>query len=277
MIRHLASLLLIAAGLFAARAQAETLLCTPIDALPAVISSGGTYCLGKDLGTAVGTGAAITINANNVTLDCNGHKLGGAAAGIGTQAVGIYAYDRSNTTIRNCMVRGFMWGVGLFGNNGGGHLVADNRFDGNTYTAIYVSGDGSTIRDNLIFSTGGGTSGGGWTQGIESQGDNSVIGNTIWGMTPVASRNDAQGITIGNNTAGMVAGNRVSGLAGEFNLGIRLYDTASRVRLVDNSFDASTWIVYCDVDGGAVMRDNILSGGSVDSGCTDAGGNFDVP
>lgn len=277
MFRHLAPLLLLAAGLFAAPAQAETTQCTTIDALPAVISSGGTYCFSKDLATSVGTGAAITINANNVTLDCNGRKLGGLAAGIGTSATGVHAYNRANLTIRNCNIRGFMYGVALSGNAGGGHLVEDNRLDGNTYTAVYVNGDGSTIRNNLIFSTGGGTYGYGWTQGIESHGDNSIIDNTIWGMTPITSRNDAQGITIGNNTAGMVSGNRVSGLAGEFNLGIRLYDSAARVRLVDNSFDASTWIVYCDADGGAVMKDNIFSGGSVDAGCIDAGGNFDVP
>jgi len=277
MLRHIASLLLLAAGLSAAPAQAETTQCTIIDALPAVISNAGTYCLGKDLGTPVATGGAITINANNVTLDCNGRKLGGLAAGIGTSATGVFAYNRSNVTIRNCNIRGFMYGVGLYGGAGGGHLVEDNRFDGNTYTAVYVNGDGSTIRDNLIFSTGGGSTGGGWAQGIESHGDNSVLGNTIWGMTPVTSRNDTQGITIGNNTAGIVAGNRVSGLAGELNLGIRLYDSATRVRLVDNSFDASMWIVYCDVAGAAVMKDNIFSGGSVHPGCIDAGGNFDVP
>jgi len=271
-----ALLLLAAAGLFAP-AHAETTQCTVIEALPAVISKSGVYCLQRDLSTSVGTGAAITINANSVTLDCNAHKLGGLAAGIETQAVGIYAYNRANATIRNCKIRGFSWGIGLFGAAGGGHLVEGNHFDGNTYTAIHVNGDGSMIRGNLVYSTGGGVYGGGWTQGIESQGDNSVIDNTIWGMTPITSRNDTQGITIGNNTAGMVSGNRVSGLAGEFNLGIRLYDTASRVRVVDNSFDASTWIVYCDVAGAAMIRDNLFSGGSVHGNCVDAGGNFEQP
>ena len=69
----------------------------------------------------------------------------------------------------------------------------------------------------------------------------------------------------------------VSGLAGEFNSGIRVYGTSSRVRLVDNSVDASTWVVYCDSAGGGLARDNLYSGGSVDAKCVDAGGNFDLP
>ena len=97
-----------------------------IDTLPATISTQGTWCLRKDLGTAVTSGAAIAIATNNVTIDCNDFKLGGLAAGAGTLAYGIRAANRYNTTVRNCNIRGFFFGLQFWG---GGHTVEDNRFD----------------------------------------------------------------------------------------------------------------------------------------------------
>src|SRR5688572_8652857 len=78
-IRLLAAALLAALLLAAtapARAASAYDSCTgTIPALPATISTQGTWCLSKDLNTAVTTGNAITITANNVTIDCNGFKL----------------------------------------------------------------------------------------------------------------------------------------------------------------------------------------------------------
>ena len=62
-----------------------------ITSLPAVISSQGTWCMKQDLATAVTSGFVITVATNNVTIDCNNFKLGGLAAGAGTQASGIFA------------------------------------------------------------------------------------------------------------------------------------------------------------------------------------------
>jgi len=45
------------------------------------------YCFTGNIATAI-TGVAITIATNNVTLDMNGFKLGGLAAGTGTRARG---------------------------------------------------------------------------------------------------------------------------------------------------------------------------------------------
>src|SRR5262245_14516364 len=58
-----------------------------------VISAPGIYCLATDVIMAASftTGNAIEIAANYVTLDLNGHKVHGAAAGTATKAVGIYA------------------------------------------------------------------------------------------------------------------------------------------------------------------------------------------
>ena len=76
-------------ALCAPRAFGETVYCTPVGPLPAIITTGGTHCLTQNRSTSIASGAAITIAAHNVTLDLNGWRLGGFAAGTATQATGI--------------------------------------------------------------------------------------------------------------------------------------------------------------------------------------------
>ena len=82
-------------------ARGETVNCTSIASLPAVISQPGIYCLAGNLSTSQVTGSAIEIQANSVVLDLNGFKLAGRAAGVGTSAFGIHAVNRQNITIKN--------------------------------------------------------------------------------------------------------------------------------------------------------------------------------
>src|SRR6266542_1190224 len=104
-------LVLLAFVLGAAPARAETVNCTAITALPAVITVQGVYCFTGDLATAITSGIAIDIQTNNVVLDLNGFKLGGLAAGPGTTANGIHALNRQNITIKNGTIRGFLEGI----------------------------------------------------------------------------------------------------------------------------------------------------------------------
>src|SRR5688500_7900792 len=90
-----AGLLALAPG--ASRAAESYDNCTGfIDSLPAVITKQGTWCMRKDLSTAIDTGNAITVATNNVTIDCNDFKIGGLAAGVDTLAHGIVAADRKS-------------------------------------------------------------------------------------------------------------------------------------------------------------------------------------
>ena len=58
-----------------------------ITSLPAVITNPGTWCLNADLSTTVSTdtssGGAITIQADNVTVDCNEFRITALAGAIG--------------------------------------------------------------------------------------------------------------------------------------------------------------------------------------------------
>jgi len=261
-------------------AHAETVNCTNLTTLPVTISTQGVYCLKQDVSTAITSGFAIGIATNNVTIDCNGYKLGGLAAGDNTMTAGIYANNRLNITVRNCNVRGFRQGINLAG-TGGGHVVENNRFDGNTYIGVHVSGDGSLIRGNLVFATGGSTNLGqglATTLGIDSRGATNIIDNTVWGTTPMVTATTTTGIGVGDNVDGTVIGNRVSGLGGTSNRAVVLYASADRVRVVNNSLSGASWALDCDDAGGGVAKDNTLeSGGGLDGNCLDAGGNFLIP
>src|SRR5688572_286205 len=114
----------------------------------------------KDLATAISDGNAITVAANNVTVDCNDYKLGGLAAGAGSVAYGIRVQDRHNATIRHCNIRGFHAGVIIDSTTQAetaGHVIKDNRFDGNLVYGILIDGENSVVERNQVLDTGGST------------------------------------------------------------------------------------------------------------------------
>src|SRR4249919_2938083 len=93
--RQLLALFALCLGWTITPAQAETFhTCgTVIASVPTVISTQGLFCLSHDVNTSITSGNAIAINTNNVTLDCNGYKIGGLAAGAASLARGVYADD----------------------------------------------------------------------------------------------------------------------------------------------------------------------------------------
>ena len=142
-------------------ARAETLDCTAITTLPYTITAQGIYCLTGNLSTGITSGNAIDIQTNNVTIDLNGYKLGGLAAGDSTVTVGIYANNHKNLTIKNGIVRGFYQGIHLYGTspytNSSGHVVQNVLADQNTYIGINVIGLGNTVVNNTVVDTGNST------------------------------------------------------------------------------------------------------------------------
>ncbi|HEY0660323.1 MAG TPA: hypothetical protein VGD21_03230 [Lysobacter sp.] len=260
-------LMLALAAAPAGPASAETSNCTAISSVPTTITTQGVYCLTDDLSTAITTGAAITIDTNNVTIDCNDRKLGGLAAGSGTQASGIYANARLNIAVRNCSIRGFLHGVYLSGSNGGYHLIENNRFDLNTSYAIRTHGDGTTIRGNRVYDTGGSTVNP-WAFGINVQDNADIIDNVVAGVVAtVGDGGSADGIVTSGNDGGEVSRNRVSGLSHDgagFNLGIWANGGRPVIRSntiignVSMAGSASAWGIRCNSDL-PVAVDNVVN------------------
>jgi hypothetical protein len=179
--------------LLSALSHAETINCTPITSLPATIDTQGLFCLTGNLATAQTSGDGIEITANNVTLDLNGWKVGGQAAGTGTQAVGIFS-SAANVTIKNGIVRGFAFGVSL---NGRGAVVEDLLVDQNTNTGIMTAGQGAIVHRNQVVDTGGSTVVANvQAVGIVANGSGSLVDdNLVSGLAATGSGNEV-GISI---------------------------------------------------------------------------------
>jgi len=250
-----------------------------ITALPVTIGTQGTWCLRGDLATAITTGNAINVTANNVTIDCNGYKLGGLGAGAASEAMGIAATSRRNLTIRNCHVRGFYIGAYLYGASGGGHLVENNHFEANLLTGIDVAGNRSIVRGNRVTNTGGSTLVGS-AYGIHTEYGVDVIDNMIGGVIARAGGNgNATGILTTGSGNGSVVGNRISGLAKDgTGKTYGIYNTsAGRLALKSNSVfgdgSAASIGLRCDV-ATSRARDNIVRDFATGiSACGDALGN----
>jgi hypothetical protein len=197
---------------FTAPAQAETMNCTPITALPAVITVQGIYCFTADLATAMTSGNAIDIQTSNVVLDLNGFKLGGLGAGLGMLANGIVASDRQNITIKNGTIRGFRQAIFLshFSGASQGHIVEDIRADQNTLVGIAVMGDGTIVRNNQVVATGGSTAiGNGYADGIIVDGKGSrVLNNDV--INTAQGTGVARGIHFYYVTGGLAVNNRIT-------------------------------------------------------------------
>jgi len=286
MLRLLSACLLLALSLHAAPASAETINCTSIDSVPVTISTQGVYCLNQNLSTSINAGAAITISTNNVTIDCNDWKLGGLAAGIGTGANGIYANGRSNITVRNCGIRGFRRGIWLPGSNGGYHLIENNRLDNNTNFGIQTRGDGTTIRGNRVYDTGGSTIVP-YAYGIDTWDNADIIDNAVSGVVATSGQDGgAYGIVSSSNEGGEVSRNRVSGLVPDGSgtkRGIWANGGRPVIRynsLISNIPNAAVdYGIVCNT-GATVARENVLIGfgapASTIHNCTSTGNTINL-
>jgi len=103
---------------------------------PIQINEPGSYVLTSNLSVAAAYVNAININADNVTLDLNGHCIYGPGTGRG-----IYAVNRYNITIKNGIVRGFYDGIYLYNDydhEGAGHRIEGIQASNNGHDGIYA-------------------------------------------------------------------------------------------------------------------------------------------
>ena len=250
-----------------------------IDSLPATITTQGVWCLRADLSTAISTGNAITVGANNITIDCNHFKLGGLAAGPASLANGIRS-QRINTTVRNCHVRGFHYGVYI--SSDGGNLVESNRLDGNLNTALFILGQASVVRDNQVLDTGGSTQSPSSTVAIHVGNGADVVGNFVHTVFAVSSSSNKFGIYAISNDNASIRANRIKGLVPNDSGAIfGMFMASSPGNIIrDNDLQGApsgTSVGIRCTDASSTARDNVLRGfdtGTVD--CTNSGNTVNV-
>jgi len=261
-IRKIQNLVLLSLLLAAPGVLAETLDCKPITSLPAVIKYQGIYCFTGNLTTSMTSGNAIEIQTNNVTIDMNGWKLGGLAAGLGTETNGIYAYQRKNITIRNGTIRGFKLGIWLsestLGATSQGHLIEDIRADKNTFQGIRVQGRGSTMRRNQVIDTGGSTSTSSAYGMVLIGPGGRVLNNDISGTAATAI---SYGLVLSGADGAVVENNRIDDVSADVpNKGFGLYFSGSNdVLVAGNRITRADFGIYYIGGSTGKYMDNLTS------------------
>jgi hypothetical protein len=168
-----------------------------ISVIPTNLTVSGSYYLTANLTQAVDI-AAITLSANDLTIDLNGFAL----VGTNGTAVGITSdgFPRKNICIKNGTISNWRVGMLLFGN--GNTLIDHVRVRGNTengihaiisvtitdchvtengYNGILLSASPSLIRDCVVS--------GNSLDGIQVFGNTMIIGNQCIGFSSLPSTN----------------------------------------------------------------------------------------
>jgi hypothetical protein len=197
------ALLLFAWMAWPATSRAETVGCVGL-ALPATITVPGHYCLDADSSQAFSVWA-VAINADDVVLDCNGHRIRNTDAASAWP--GIRAEDRRNVVVRNCVVDGFHEGISFSTNGGAGNAdvqLLDNSLSNFRQQGIVAWGSTFRIEGNRITQGLGNDNGvnvGISLVSLDANGAGTIIrGNVITGLRPSSGDpvNDVMGISLGN-------------------------------------------------------------------------------
>lgn len=189
--------------------RAETTQCTVISALPATLSAAGIYCITQDLVLAGSTGNAVTIAADSVTLDLNGHALR-SKAGANTATTGVGLSGHKYFTITDGTIAGFGNGIDVQSPSSGprslGGLIADVKVQRSVALGISVDCDGCVVRDNLVTDTIVPASISGYSSiGIGAAGTgNQVSGNRVFNTHAVPAAAEAFAIYVTGSNSNII-------------------------------------------------------------------------
>jgi hypothetical protein len=96
------------------------------------------------------TGNGIVINANGITLDCQGHTISGNDV---SDTNGVYNTVYNSTTLKNCIIRDFENGFYSWEWNKRtyNHVIENNTFLSNTNSGLYwVKVTGANVTNNTF-------------------------------------------------------------------------------------------------------------------------------
>jgi hypothetical protein len=223
---------------------------TAITSVPFPITSPGLYYLTNNLTSSGTNNYAITVDADDVTIDLNGFCLTGPGKGSGMNNSGIVVMDpRTNVEIRNGSIKAFGYGGIVSQNNCTAIRVVGVRVRDIGLNGIFLTGSGNLAMDCAVMNAGGN----GIDVGISSLVKGSqLVGNFGYGIR-VASGSAAVGNTAVGNTTGitaqlgsLVTDNTVSGNSAK---GILAYDycTITRNTAYNNAGVGIYTLTYCTI------------------------------
>lgn len=201
--------------------------CIALTSFPATISTAGKYCLAEDVTVDSPSAKAIHIDANDVTLDCEGHTLKNLATANNGTSVGVYLYAQNNVVIRNCrIIGGFTHGIQASQDNSTYNQnyyieIKDNYVAGPYHHGIWAYGSAVEVTGNRVYDIGGqlNRDGIGIRVGASSVGFrlHTVVDNFVAGTN--SPYRHAFGIYSDNSQGGIFIRNGVVGSSGNDNFG----------------------------------------------------------
>jgi hypothetical protein len=117
---------------------------TRITSLPYPINNSGYYYFGGNLNINLASGNAITVSANNVTIDLMGFNLTNTHASA--SANGIYMSGQNNVEIRNGTLVNFQEAIEDNSGAGANYRICNMRLNNNV-DAIYLRGNNHLVKD----------------------------------------------------------------------------------------------------------------------------------
>ncbi len=160
---------------------------TVINSLPYVINTGGNYVLNSNLSSTQTSGELILISASNVNIDFQGHFITGPN-NTSYDTIGVYAYERSNISIKNGTIAYCNMGIYIYGNNTATTNNVDHQIDNMRITYCFKMGceldyaPSSRITNCQVSQIG--FSGSSYAAGLYSKGTGVTIqGNAVSNLT----------------------------------------------------------------------------------------------
>ena len=172
---------------------------TAITTVPIAITSPGLYYLANNLTISDPDLNAITVGADDVTIDLNGFCLTGPGKGSGINNSGIRLFGtRSNVEIRNGSIKAFGFKGIKFENLCTGIRVVGVRVRDTGYSGIDLPGSGNLAMDCTVINAG--------SNGIDVGNSSLVKGSQVVGSGNCGIKLLNGSTAVGNTASGNVYG-----------------------------------------------------------------------
>ena len=108
---------------------------------------GETYLLTRNITDSTAS-VCMSITANDVTLDCQGHTIDGIDKSLSTGVSKPYGSSGKNVTLKNCVVSD--WRYGIWINGGDKPTITGNRVESSASGIVITSTPGAVVSGNEV-------------------------------------------------------------------------------------------------------------------------------
>jgi len=218
------------------------------------------YYLQNDIPKALGT--CFTINANNITFDCQNHVITGSSLGNGDSGVDISGFN--STKIKNCRFTYFQEGISLADSHF--NSVVNNTFDANGNNGAYITGSSNNNFTNNTITNNEGSAIYAESSNNNIFSDNAAINNNILPQASVILTSSSNNIFLRNNLYSNYQGflidssndnNFTNNVVNSANAGDYISSTSSSNIIINMTFNSTSWPTKASfIDNGDVEIDS---------------------